>query len=306
METNRFHVYRPACVLVARGPDAREYLQGQFSADLGRTNGGERVYGLWLNRKGKIVADSFALCASPEEYWLVSYYCREATVRERLEENLVMDEVELLVAGEKWQAASLWGEAAIAAASALLPDGAAPGPRGATVRKGLLAFWGRRGGGPALELVFDQELNPQGIDQVKTALEATGAEAMDDEQVAALAIQTRTPRVGIDVGEDDLPQEVGLVEEAVAFDKGCFLGQEVMARLRSMGRARKRLARARFPTAVDALPASLLDASGKKRGELRSQVKAKSGYMGLAIAPVGWEDPLTLEGVAGSVTWDRD
>src|SRR3954467_1839593 len=90
--------------------------------------------------------------------------------------------------------------------------------------------------------------------------------------------------VPADVGPGELPNEGGLDATAISYTKGCYLGQEVMARLKSMGQVRRRLLRVRAgATAVPTLPAPLF--SGDRRaGELRSAVvDADGSVIGLAM-----------------------
>jgi hypothetical protein len=90
--------------------------------------------------------------------------------------------------------------------------------------------------------------------------------------------------VGPEVGSGDLPHEAGLEAVAVSYTKGCYLGQEVMARLHAMGQVRRRLARVRVAAgAVPTVPAPL-HAAGKVVGELRSAVDdGAGGWSGLAM-----------------------
>jgi folate-binding Fe-S cluster repair protein YgfZ len=80
-----------------------------------------------------------------------------------------------------------------------------------------------------------------------------------------------------------LPNEGGLEHDATSYTKGCYLGQEVMARLKSMGQVRRRLMRVEGPGAVPAeLPVPFF-VGGKKVGELRSAVRVGDGFVGLAM-----------------------
>lgn len=300
------HRYQPKCVLKAAGPDARAFLQGQFSADLGKSVGGERVYGLWLDRKGKIVADSFVLCQSPDEYWIVSYFCDDSVVRGRLEDFLIMDEVELESRTGGMEGLTLWGKAIEIASSLLAVSIPSPSSGEWISDSSSVIFWGRRGRDPALEILLMGPEASGRIAELVTKLEERGVGFCDEEALERLAIEDCSPRVGLDVGERDLPQEVGLVAEAVAFDKGCYLGQEVMARLRSMGRARKRLAKARFSAAPPTLPALLYEDSGKRRGEMRSCAKFENGYVGLAIVSVDAPDKLGFDDGQGEVVIEAE
>jgi tRNA-modifying protein YgfZ len=75
------------------------------------------------------------------------------------------------------------------------------------------------------------------------AREVLDADADGDvEELEHLRIEARTPRFGREIDERVLPAEAGLVERAVSFTKGCYPGQEPIARLRYRGQANRRLA----------------------------------------------------------------
>jgi folate-binding Fe-S cluster repair protein YgfZ len=86
------------------------------------------------------------------------------------------------------------------------------------------------------------------------------------------------------VGPGDLPNEAGLEAEAISYTKGCYLGQEVMARLKSMGQVRRRLVRVGGAgESIPALPVPLFG-GGRAVGELRSAVRdGAGGWSGLAM-----------------------
>jgi folate-binding protein YgfZ len=97
-------------------------------------------------------------------------------------------------------------------------------------------------------------------------------------------VQARVPAVPVDIGPGDLPNEGALEVDAISYTKGCYLGQEVMARLKSMGKVRRRLLRVTGAIAEwPPLPASLF-LGERKVGELRSAVRADGGgFVGLAM-----------------------
>ena len=73
MTESKAHIYQPKGDLIVEGPDAAHFLQGQFSQDL-RVSAGSMVYGLWLDAKGKIQADSFLLKESEDRFRAISYF----------------------------------------------------------------------------------------------------------------------------------------------------------------------------------------------------------------------------------------
>jgi hypothetical protein len=98
-----------------------------------------------------------------------------------------------------------------------------------------------------------------------------------------LRIEAGVPAVPRDIGPEDLPNEGELEVDAISYTKGCYLGQEVMARLKSMGQVRRKLVRVTGTGSISlGLPAALF-ADGKKVGELRSAVPTGEGFFGLAM-----------------------
>ena len=64
---------------------------------------------------------------------------------------------------------------------------------------------------------------------------------MPEEAAECLRIESGRPRLGFEMGDDMIPQEAGLNERAVSFDKGCYVGQETVARLHYKGKPNRHL-----------------------------------------------------------------
>jgi folate-binding protein YgfZ len=105
-----------------------------------------------------------------------------------------------------------------------------------------------------------------------------------DEDVDAWLVIAGLPRLGVDALEEDLPQEAGL-EGAVAFDKGCYLGQEAVAKVRNLGHPRRILLR--FEAEPGIAPGDVVLADGREAGALTSV--AVAGDRAVALARVKWE-----------------
>lgn len=293
MDASIAYFFSPRCGLVAEGPDARPFLQGQATQDLASCHPGEARYGLLLDRKGKIVADAFFLCWSEQRFELVSVHCGTEDVAARLEAFLVMDEVEISPRA-RLAGASIRGPAAREVLKALGIEDLAD--LGWVDRDGVLAFWARDERAPRLMLLAEAERRENLETATRAALAATGGAILDEEAVTARAARAVEPRVGLEIRLGaDLPQECGLIERAVSFNKGCYLGQEVMARLRSLGRVRKGFSKVELETAEPiGLPAALADDTGKRWGELRSAARDGRGACGLAILSLDSPDALRL------------
>jgi folate-binding protein YgfZ len=257
--------YLPAAWLRIFGPDAVDFLQGQFTQDIRRLAVRESIYGLWLDRKGKIIADSSVVRGTNEnEYWLASLASPASVLRQRLESHLIADDVTIEDATGEWSALALlgpgWG------------DWFAREPHPG------FCFRGRRGVEEAWEWLFPN-------DHAQGARDSTSfARSMTEADMQRLRIRAGIAAVPADLGPTDLPNEGGLDKEAISFTKGCYLGQEVMARLKAMGRIRRRLVRVAGPGVPPALPAALWQGE-KKVGELRSAVEEEppGGFVGLAL-----------------------
>ncbi|HEY1848655.1 MAG TPA: tRNA-modifying protein YgfZ, partial [Opitutaceae bacterium] len=92
--------------------------------------------------------------------------------------------------------------------------------------------------------------------------------------------------VPCDIGAADLPNEAGLDQVAISYSKGCYTGQEVMARIKSLGRVRRRLVRLRGPGSPPR-GGSPLWSGGARQGEIRSAVGVPAGFEALAMVAVG-------------------
>jgi folate-binding protein YgfZ len=255
--------YRPACVLKVGGADAATFLQGQFTNDLRNIPPGQSVYGLWLDRKGHVIADSNVVLADGgAEYWIVSIDSPAPTIARHLEDHIIADEVVIGDATGSWRGASLIG----AGVGQWLSAESRPG----------LSFPGRRCSGENWEWVFPDS---------ESALvdgHISGAGVLSDEDVERMRIASAIPAVPRDIGPGDLPNEGGLDLHAISYSKGCYLGQEVMARLKSRGRVRRVLVRVAGAGGPPSVPA-VLWRSGRREGELRSAVADGPGYSGLAL-----------------------
>ena len=100
--------YRPACVLWVTGNDAATFLQGQFTNDLGSIVGGASVYGLWLDRKGRVIGDSWVTRAPDDSgFWIVSPSCGAEAISGHLGRHIIADEVDIYCATIKQRGAPI-------------------------------------------------------------------------------------------------------------------------------------------------------------------------------------------------------
>lgn len=258
--------YRPRCLLRATGADTATFLQGQFTNDLGHIEPRQSVYGLWLDRKGHVVADSNVIRGDdPNEFWIASVSSPAEVIARHLGGHIVADDVEIADETDGWHGTSLIGDGV----GAWLAAEARPG----------LLFAGRRSNGENWEWI------QRGAGPAPVPAGFAGASVLCASEVERMRIEAGIPRVPIDIGPADLPNEGGLDAQAISYSKGCYLGQEVMARLKSMGRVRRTLVRVRGRGPLPPLPAALW-LGDRKEGDLRSGVADAEGFTGLALLGV--------------------
>jgi len=267
--------YSPGALFRVTGEDAFTFLQGQFTNEL-RQPPGSAIYGLWLNQKGKVLADSQVLRISENEFLICSEFSPAAIIRQRLEDYIVADDVVLADETATAQALTLWGTGGREAITRLL--GEAPAPGRFVRARDLVAFGGRRLPVDSWE-IFGPEKK---IAEFHGQLRAGGAGETGRAEMEYARILAGIPSVPADIGPGDLPNEGGLDEQAISYTKGCYLGQEVMARLKNLGQVRRRLEAVRG-RGVPPVPLSALYQGDKKVGEIRTVAAQAGEFVALAM-----------------------
>jgi hypothetical protein len=255
-------------VLVVTGKDRISWLNGLLTADLTKRAEGAAVYGLFVARSGKVMVDACAVIDDAgERVLLVLPASLLDTMRAHLDHYLVMEDAEMAPgagAFEVWAVhGPRWAEALEAACGAGAVGGA----------------WDLTGLGGALVLAPAPE-----ADGVARAL-ATVATVGDDAGWEALRIERAVPRFGVDFDDKTYPQEARLEKTAVSFDKGCYLGQEVVCMLEMRGHVKRKLAAVVLDgSELPARGAEVKDETGAAVGEVTSA--ASSPTLGKAVALV--------------------
>lgn len=282
----RIFFYQPTTFLKVTGEDAEAYLQGQFTNELRKSNGAA-VYGLWLNQKGKVLGDSFVLKRAENEFDVVSITSSAAGIQARLEEYIVADDVLLTDKTPRSHALAVSGSRCSKVIRQCL--GVVP-PPGQFLQCGeLLAFAGRRSRDENYELIGPAPL----IADMKHKLLAEGCREATAGEMEYERIMDGLPSIPQDIGPGDLPNEGGLEDEAISFTKGCYLGQEVMARLKNLGQVRRRLHVIQGTGVSPAVLAPLYQGE-KQVGQVRSIAHRGNEFVALAMLSL-----VTLEPASG-------
>lgn len=259
--------------LLVSGPDAAEFLQGQITNDVEALDSGEGHHAALLDRKGHIQADMRVLRLEAGEFWLDT----EPEALEALQSHLEMYKI-----GRDVQVANLTTERTIVSLI---------GPRSVEIAgtAALPAYAGERAtvhGVPCLVVG-----TPEGLDLIAEAgdaerlranLTAAGAVKVDPRAAEILRIEAGRPRFGAEMSSAIMPAEAGIVEDAVSFEKGCYIGQEPVARLHYRGRPNRQLRGLALSAPIEAGSPLLL--GEKEVGRVGSTcVSPTRGPIGLAI-----------------------
>jgi folate-binding protein YgfZ len=259
--------------LLVKGAEAAEYLQGQLTNDVEGLEPGEGRYAALLDRKGHVQGDMRALRLGPDEVWLDTEAEALAAVRRHLETYKIGREVEVAdVTAERAILSLIGPRSAGTAGTAGLPEHASQ-----TASAGGI-------GCVAVGTAEGIDLIAAAVDagRLREALLAAGAVAVSPEATEVLRIEAGRPRFGADMGPETMPAEAGIVERAVDFEKGCYIGQEPVARLHYKGRPNRRLRGLELSAAAE--PGAVLRLGGKEVGRIGSAaVSPARGPIALAI-----------------------
>ncbi len=236
------HASAKTAVVRVTGEDAAVFLQGQCSADL---RGVALADALWLNRKGRVLAYTIISKEADGSFLLLCPHLSAVEIIAVVTANVIADDVVATDESALWQKWIVWGTEPLVAGAKAFP----------TKRYGVAAW---------------DLLTPVGL--------AAPGEAAELTELDALRVAAGVPAVPADCGANEFPQECGL-EAWVSYTKGCYLGQEVMARIQSMGSLRRILRRVSGSVSVGQ---ELKTLEGKVAGTVRSA----AGQVGLALVSV--------------------
>jgi tRNA-modifying protein YgfZ len=218
--------------LIVSGGEAAEYLQGQLTNDVEALLPGEGLYAALLDRKGHMQADMRVLRTSPEEIWIDTEAEALEAARRHLEMYKIGREVAIADVTEERAILSLIGPRSVeVAGTAVLAEHACEPAAVGGVE--CLAV----GTADGLDLIA----RPDDAPRLRGALTAAGAVEVGAEAAEVVRIEAGTPRFGAEMSTETMPAEAGIVERAVSFTKGCYIGQEPVARLHYKGRPNRRL-----------------------------------------------------------------
>jgi folate-binding protein YgfZ len=236
--------------LALTGPDAVEFLNGQVTNELVGLQPGEGCYAAFLTHKGKMLGDLRILAASGGPDNVASATDNRSTEllldTERSALQALFDmirrfkvgyEVELHKRTLECSLLSLVGPGSAATAERAFfyaDDTGLPTREHDHVVMGHVRLI-------ATDTGLDVLCASEARESVVTSLISGGAEPVSEAAAEIVRVERGRPRFGVDIDETTIPQEAGLNERAVSFTKGCYVGQETVARLYYKGKPTRHL-----------------------------------------------------------------
>jgi folate-binding protein YgfZ len=219
--------------LLVTGTEAAEYLQGQLTNDVEALEPGDGLYAALLDRKGHMQGDMRVLRPGEGSDLLLDTEPEALeAVRRHLGMYKIGRDVDVVDVTAERALLSLIGPRAVEiAGSAALPESSC---EEVTIAGTQVLAVGTAAG---IDLIFDTEAR----DRVQEALLAAGAAEVSAEAAEIVRIEAGRPRFGAEMGSGTMPAEAGIVEQAVSFTKGCYIGQETVARLHYKGKPNRHL-----------------------------------------------------------------
>jgi folate-binding protein YgfZ len=282
-------------VITVTGPDGAEYLQGQVTNDVEGLGVGEGQYAALLDRKGRMQTDLRVLRTGAEEIQVdLEPEPKDAALRHLTMYSVGRDVAVADASAERALLSLIGPRAAEIAAAPPLPEFANESTTVAGTR--ALAV-GTRDGIDLFTAAADR-------DRLLAALLEAGAVEVTPEAAEIVRVEAGVPRFGAEMDARTMPAEAAIVEDAVSFTKGCYIGQETVARLHYKGKPNRHLRGLKL--SGPAAPGAPLRLGEKEVGTLGGAVVSPAlGPIGLAIvrreAEPGVELAVGEDGVTAEV-----
>ncbi|HYG23692.1 MAG TPA: glycine cleavage T C-terminal barrel domain-containing protein [Verrucomicrobiae bacterium] len=293
------------------GEDRIRFLHGQVTNDIKRLRTWEGCYAALVTAKGKMQSD-LNVHILENEVLLDFEPGLASRVSQRLEGFIVADDVQVVDVAPLYGLLHVHGPAAPAVVQslALFPTLPAANHQVERVKDVTLG---------ELYLIRQPRLTTSGFDlfvpvpalaavadKLITAAKAAGGRPAGWTAFEAARIERGIPRFGSDMDEQNFPMEAGIADRAVSFNKGCYIGQEVLNRIHTMGHVNRELRRLEFVSDIPApTRGELLSANDRELGHVTSAIRIPGtekvvglGYVRSAAAQPGTQ--LQLKAPAGT------
>ncbi len=215
-------------VLRLSGGDAADYLHRMSTSAIKTLSPGNAQQTLFLKGDGRLVADAIAVCVSPNEFLLITEPAVRDALTSQLDKFIVMEDVTLEDVSKGMFVIMLSGNRA-GAVSESAKSASTADFSGVQTLSGEIAPKARRS-----YILGDRSLLSELKTRLTNALESAEGVWGDQQLLDVLRVEDGIPVFGKELTEATIPLEAGL-KPAISFTKGCFPGQEIVARIENLG-----------------------------------------------------------------------
>ncbi len=285
--------------LVLIGADRSRFLHSQCTNDINRLKPGDGCYTAFTTNKGRVLGDANVFVLA-DELLLDAEPGQATSMTERLKKFIVSEDVEIVDAAPHYGLLTVQGPKAAEVIAQLELEFPLPTASFASVKfehavLGELYLANH----PRLQTAGADLFVPVAslgavLDKLITAAKSVGGGLAGWEAFDLARVEAGIPRFGVDMDETNLAPEACLEARAISYTKGCYVGQEVLNRLRTFAEVSRKLCRLKFPNDLTPLPergAKLLK-DGKEIGHVTSVAQVPGGETcGLGYVRKEWLTP---------------
>ena len=242
------------------GGDRASFLHGQVTQEIQKLDSGEGIYAALADLKGRFVSDLNVYCL-PDEILLDFEPNHFDKVRERLETYIVSEDVCLVDPSEHYTMLSLQGplsEKGLSHCFDLLVPPTRPGQLVSfthpEIEEEIYVSCRPRCPGHGFDLFVPRPHHQHVWESLLQATESIQGMAVGEVAMEMVRIEAGIPRSGFELTNAILVQESGLEDQMISFHKGCYIGQEVISRIKSVGKLNRQLCRFRLAGKPDPKP----------------------------------------------------
>ena len=264
------------------GADRVEFLQGMQTNDIERLKPGMGCYSVFTSGKAKILSDCHIYCL-PDSFLLGFEPGVTDKIIQHLDKYIIASDVTIENLTERWGILSVFGPKAPDLLSKVLGGLALPsslddlieapfGSHSMVVARNEITG----------EVGFDLWIAKEGLAGIFQALNKAGAGLCGQTALNLLRVEAGIPRYGVDMDESHFPMEAGLLARAINETKGCYIGQETIARALAQGQMNRHLLGLTLTGVTVPEPGQSILVNDRKVGYITSAVQ--SNTLGKVIA----------------------
>ena len=262
------------------GEDRARLLHAMTTNQVQNLQPGQGCYAFFLNAQGRILADVTVLCLE-DSFLLLTEPETRKKVLEHLDRYIIADDVTLEDETETLDAIAVEGPQAEGALAQLGALAVPAEPYGHARSNGWIVVRADTTGSGGFLLILPAAEKPR----LLARLEAASVPLATPEEARTVRIENGRPRYGEEITERYLVQETGQLH-AVNFSKGCYLGQEIVERIRSRAQIHRILRRVEIDTPQPPQPGAKLRTGDADAGEISSAAFSPSLGKTVALAYV--------------------